>query len=68
MTNPAENAPWWNLLLEIVALPAVNAALPFVLAAILAFALLGVGRVRSKACRRSTGLVAASGTRVLGRG
>ena len=44
MTNPAENAPWWNLLLEIVALPAVNAALPFVLAAILAFALLAVGR------------------------
>ena len=44
MTNPAEGAPWWNLLLEIVALPAVNAALPFVFAAILAFALLGVGR------------------------
>jgi hypothetical protein len=37
MTNPTESAPWWNLLLEIVALPAVNAALPFVFAAILAF-------------------------------
>jgi hypothetical protein len=44
MTNPTENAPWWNLLFEIVALPAVNAALPVVFAAILAFALLGVGR------------------------
>jgi hypothetical protein len=27
MTKPTENAPWWNLLFEIVALPAVNAAL-----------------------------------------
>ncbi len=44
MTNPTENAPWWNLLLEIVALPAVNAVLPFVFAAILAFALLAVAR------------------------
>jgi hypothetical protein len=43
MTNPTENAPWWNLLLEIVALPAMNAALPFVCAAILAIALLDVG-------------------------
>ena len=37
MTNPTGNASWWNLLLEIVALPAVNAALPFVFATILAF-------------------------------
>ena len=44
MTNPTGNASWWNLLLEIVALPAVNAALPFVFATILAFALLAVGR------------------------
>ena len=44
MTNPTESAPWWNLLLEIVALPAVNAVLPFVLAAILVFVLLAVGR------------------------
>ncbi len=44
MANPTETAPWWNLLLEIVALPAVNAALPFVFAAILGFALLAVGR------------------------
>jgi hypothetical protein len=45
MTNPMENAPWWNMLFEITALPAVNAALPFVFAAILAFALIGIGRV-----------------------
>jgi hypothetical protein len=32
------------MLFEIAALPAVNAALPFVLAAILAFVLVGVGR------------------------
>jgi hypothetical protein len=44
MTKPTENAPWWNLLFEIVALPAVNAALPFVFGAILAVALVGVGR------------------------
>jgi hypothetical protein len=44
MSNPAENAPWWNLLVEIAALPAVNAALPFVFATILAFALIAVGR------------------------
>jgi hypothetical protein len=44
MTNPTENAPWWNLLLEIIALPAVNGALPFVFATILAIALLAVGR------------------------
>jgi len=43
MTNPEENASWWNLLFEIAALPAVNAALPFVFATILAFALIGVG-------------------------
>jgi hypothetical protein len=53
MTNPTENAPWWNLLLEIVALPAVNAALPFVFAAILAFALLAVGRVADGAYDRT---------------
>jgi len=52
MTNPTENAPWWNLLLEIVALPAVNAALPFVFAAILAFALLAVGRALKGRKRR----------------
>jgi hypothetical protein len=47
MTNPTENAPWWNLLLEIVALPAVNAALPFVLPLFLA------------ACNTSTGALSA---------
>ena len=45
MNDPMENAPWWNMLFEITALPAVNAALPFVFAAILAFALVGVVRV-----------------------
>ena len=45
MTNPTDDAPWWNMLFEIAALPAVNAALPFVLAAILGLALVGVGRV-----------------------
>ena len=43
MTNPTENAPWWNLLLEIVALPAVNAALPFVFAEIWLLRSLPVG-------------------------
>ena len=28
MTNPMGKAPWWNMLLEIAALPAVSAALP----------------------------------------
>jgi hypothetical protein len=44
MMNPMESAPWWITLFEITALPAVNAALPFVLAAILAVALIGVWR------------------------
>jgi len=48
MTNPMENAPWWNMLFEITALPAVNAVLPFVFATILALALIGVGRVLKK--------------------
>jgi hypothetical protein len=45
MTNPMENAPWWNMLFEITAVPAVNALLPFVLVGILAFVLVGVRRV-----------------------
>ncbi len=48
MSNPTENAPWWNLLFEIVALPAVNAALPFVFGAVLAVVLVGVGRALKK--------------------
>jgi len=48
MTNPLQNAPWWNMLFEIAALPAVNAALPFVAVAVLALALIGVGRAFRK--------------------
>jgi hypothetical protein len=40
-----ENAPWWNLLFEITALPAVNAMLPFVLAGILVVVLLALRRI-----------------------
>jgi hypothetical protein len=52
MNNPMENAPWWNTLFEITALPAVNAALPFVFAVILAFALVGVGRALKRGQRQ----------------
>jgi uncharacterized integral membrane protein len=44
MTNPMENAPWWNMLFETAALPAVNALLPFALAAILLFVFVGIRR------------------------
>jgi len=38
MTNPMMNAPWWDMLFEIVALPAINVLLPFMLVGILAAA------------------------------
>jgi hypothetical protein len=45
MTNPMTNAPWWNLLFEIAALPAMNALLPFVAVGILALGLVALTRL-----------------------
>jgi uncharacterized integral membrane protein len=53
MTNPMENAPWWNMLFEITAVPAVNALLPFVLVGILAFVLVGVRSVLKRRQKQS---------------
>ena len=44
MTNPMSNAPWWNLIFEIAALPAVNALLPFVAVGILSLVIFAVSR------------------------
>jgi hypothetical protein len=43
MTNPTTDAPWWNMLVEIIGLPALDALLPFVLAGILAVGLVALG-------------------------
>lgn len=45
MTNPMTDAPWWKMLVEIVALPAFDASLPFVLAGILAVGLLALWKM-----------------------
>jgi len=43
--NPLANAPWWNMLFEIAALPVVNAVLPMLLALALAVVLIALGRL-----------------------
>jgi hypothetical protein len=50
--NPLANAPWWNMLFEIAALPIINAVLPMLLAALLAVVLIALGRMFHRSHRQ----------------